>query len=540
MSIFTLCTIVRKQLFMKTKLFIVVLVFFTIPSMSAQDVSEIRCGFSSHHLEGDEQKMLFEEWIGRKKGENNNFIREGEEENFIKIPVIFHILHNGEDLGVGANLSKTQIDAQIEQVNNDFRKREGTSGHNDYEFAADIGIELVPALFDQDGYRLIEPGVNRIDNIEIGLEPGANSESVINTIVKPLTQWNPNEYLNVWVAHLSSGILGFAQFPTASGLDGIEQEDLAETDGVVLNCKSIGSTEMPNALATTETYENYNKGRTFTHELGHWLGLRHTWGEGGCETDDYCMDTPYSEGANYGCVTQSYSCGSEDLVDNYMDYTDDVCMNNFTENQKERIMAVMYNSPRRTELLYSEKATPSPYTNLSFFNVRIDKWSVVINWATTYENNNSHFVLYKSVDGDTYYELAGIQGAGFSDELSDYEYIDENPHKGTNYYKLVQVNYNGEESKEGIRTLEYYLGFEMEISPNPTRGDLDINILAEEDGLATLKIFDTNGKEALSVEPILEIGLNQLDLDLDNLPKGMYIIQITQGRWQRHLKLQKT
>lgn len=540
MSIFELCTIVRKQFFMKTKCFLLVYVFFVITSVSAQNSSEVRCGFSTYHMEDDEQKMVFEEWVERKKTENSNFIREEGEDDIIRIPVIFHILHDGEDIGSGQNLSQAQINAQIKQVNNDLRRREGTSGYNDYDFGVDMEIELVPALYDQDGYRLIEPGINRIDNLEMGFGTEVYTESVINAIVKPLTQWNPNEYLNVWITHLSSGILGFAQFPTASGLDGIDLEGVPETDGVVLNCKSVGSTEMPNTLATSEMYENYNKGRTFTHELGHWLGLRHTWGEGGCETDDYCIDTPYAEGANYGCAGESYSCGSLDLTDNYMDYTDDVCMNNFTQNQKDRIMAVMHNSPRRMELLHSEKATPSPYTDMSFFSARIEKWNAVINWSTIYENNNSHFILYKSTNGETYTQLAEIQGAGFSNEFSDYEYIDENPHKGTNYYKLAQVNYNGEESNEGIRILEYYLGFEMEISPNPTRGDLDIDILAEADGVATLKIFDTNGKEALAVEAILHVGQNQLDLDLDNLPKGIYIIQIIQGRWQRHLKLQKT
>lgn len=524
---------------MKTRFFVLLLLSLITALVSAQNISEIRCAFSSHHLEGETDKLIFEEWVERKKTENFDFTREENEDMLIKIPVVFHVMHNGEDVGMGTNLSHTQILAQIEQANNDLRKREGTSGYNDYEFGADTGIELVPALYDPSGYRLVEPGINRINNLEVGFGTEVHSESVINAIVKPLTQWNPNEYLNVWITHLSSGVLGYAQFPVASGLDGIEDEGLAETDGIVLNCMSVGSVELPNTLATSEIYENYNKGRTFTHELGHWLGLRHTWGDGGCETDDYCSDTPYNEGANYGCVTQSYSCGSQDLTDNYMDYTDDICMNNFTEDQKARIMVVMHNSPRRSELMYSEKATPSPYIDLSFFGVKIEKWDAVINWSTSYENNNSHFIIYKSIDGENYTQLSTIQGAGFSNEFSHYEYIDENPHKGTNYYELVQVNYNGEESREGIRTLEYYLGFEMEISPNPTRGDLDISILAEANGVATLKIFDINGKEALSVEPILEVGQNQLDLDLDSLPKGLYIVQIVQGRWQRHLKLQK-
>jgi PKD repeat protein len=102
----------------------------------------------------------------------------------------------------------------------------------------------------------------------------------------------------------------------------------------------------------------YNAGRTATHEVGHYLGLRHIWGDGGCSVDDYCGDTPNSDAANYGCPTTHVSCGSLNMVQNYMDYTDDNCMNIFTADQRTRMRTVMENSPRRSNLRTSPVCQP--------------------------------------------------------------------------------------------------------------------------------------------------------------------------------------
>src|SRR5690606_1118184 len=109
----------------------------------------------------------------------------------------------------------------------------------------------------------------------------------------------------------------------------------------------------------------YGSGRTLTHEVGHWLGLRHTWGDGplsgSCGVDDFCADTPNTRDPNFGCPTIN-SCfevpAINDMVENYMDYTDDTCMHTFTANQAARITAVMNNSPRRMELASSTKCLP--------------------------------------------------------------------------------------------------------------------------------------------------------------------------------------
>ena len=127
--------------------------------------------------------------------------------------------------------------------------------------------------------------------------------------------WDPNKYLNIYVCDLSNA-LGFASFPGTS----------QSRDAVVINYNNFGTI---NILAP------YNKGRTATHEVGHWLNLLHIWGDGNCGNDQV-DDTPIQNSANYGCPSHpSPSCSNEgDMFQNFMDYTDDGCMNLFTNGQK--------------------------------------------------------------------------------------------------------------------------------------------------------------------------------------------------------------
>jgi PKD repeat protein len=180
----------------------------------------------------------------------------------------------------------------------------------------------------------------------------------VDATIKPATIWDPTQYFNLWVCNLSGGLLGWAQFPDASGLAGMPASGgAANTDGVVILHESCGRppyNPFPGA---------YNLGRTATHEVGHWLGLRHVWGDGPCGTDDFCADTPDASGANFGCPTTANSCTETpsvpDMIENYMDYTDDACMNMFSVNQKGRMDVVLNICPRRASLLTSLACTPS-------------------------------------------------------------------------------------------------------------------------------------------------------------------------------------
>ena len=329
-----------------------------LPGM-AQTVSQRTCHSYEHELQLRDQYPLeyeetieqFEQWL---EPEVQRVLdRPATQRAVLTIPIVFHVIHNGEAVGTGDNLSAALINAQLDQLNNDFRRLAGTSGANNNPVGADTEIEFCAAQFDPNGNPLAEAGINRINRNAQGwsappygsCQGGNFGDAYIENTIKPQSGWDPADYLNFWIMDVSCGILGYAQFPSSSGLGGLNNNGgAASTDGVVCIPSSIGSTTNPNPAGGT-----YNKGRTATHEVGHYLGLRHIWGDGGCSVDDFCNDTPASDGPNYGCPNTS-SCGSTDMVENYMDYTDDDCMNVFTANQKARIQAVMANSPRRASL----------------------------------------------------------------------------------------------------------------------------------------------------------------------------------------------
>ena len=277
----------------------------------------------------------------------------------IRIPVVVHVIHNGEPVGTQSNISFDQIESQIEVLNEDFRRLAGTNGFNDDPSGVDTSIEFYLAESDPDGNLLEEPGVDRVDG-EREFWPKGAVRNPIDTSIKPATIWPPDSYFNIWTVNfggfVSRDLLGYAQFPSESGLPGLQaDEGSSDTDGIVVGYKYFGSNEKGNF---PDLIPPFDLGRTTTHEVGHWLGLRHIWGDGDCTVDDYCDDTPAAEGPNFGCV-ENISCGTQDMIANYMDYTDDFCMNIFTEEQKQRMHTVLENSPRPRELTVDKPVNAS-------------------------------------------------------------------------------------------------------------------------------------------------------------------------------------
>lgn len=280
---------------------------------------------------------LWEEelWIQQKVAELKQQQAEGKmQQSVLTIPIIFHIFTSGSG---ATNVSSAIVQHQVDQLNLDYRNLSGAT----YSQAGDCQVEFCLALVDESGNTLAEPGIERITSYGAGPFEKLDFENGM----KAATIWDPTQYFNVWVANLSGSILGYAQFPSSSGLSGLNTNGgSANTDGVVILYTSLGSVANPNPSGGS-----YGMGRTLTHEAGHWLGLRHIWGDSNCG-DDYCNDTPESTTSNYGCPNQTTCDGNHDMVENYMDYTDDDCMNIFTADQAIRVQTVMTNCSRRNTL----------------------------------------------------------------------------------------------------------------------------------------------------------------------------------------------
>ncbi|MDQ3191194.1 MAG: PKD domain-containing protein, partial [Bacteroidota bacterium] len=270
------------------------------------------------------------------------------------LPVIIHVIHNGEAIGVGNNISLAQLNSQITIINEDFRKLNADISNLPGVWtntAADSEINFCPAIIDPLGNTLAVPGINRVNRNTAGFTAPPYTANYTTNTIKPATIWDPEQYLNIWCVPLSGGLLGYATFPSGSGLPGLTGSfGTATTDGIVVRTTAFGNTGSAAAP--------FDKGRTATHELGHWLGLRHIWGDGACATD-YCADTPTQQTSNTGCPNfPSVTCSNGpngDMHMNYMDYTNDACMYMFSNDQKTRMQTVMSNSPMRVALATSIK-----------------------------------------------------------------------------------------------------------------------------------------------------------------------------------------
>jgi PKD repeat protein len=309
------------------------------------------------------------------------------EATVITIPVIVHVIHTGEAVGSGLNISQAQVQAQIAVLNEDYRRKAGTPGFNSNPVGADIEVEFCLSPVDENGSPMAEPGIDRVR--------GANATWTKNQIegtLKPQTIWNPNLFFNIWTLKFGGEdnlLLGYAQFPDQSGLSGLNDSGgPASTDGVVVQYSSFGSVDKGTFPVMQAPY---NHGRTLSHETGHWLGLRHIWGDGPCASD-FVDDTPTQHAENRGCPATKISCDgvNVEMPQNYMDYSDDACMNIFTQGQKARILAVLELSPRRKQLV-SANLCNSVVTAPPVANFTSDKQTVLRGGEVLFTDLSSNF-----------------------------------------------------------------------------------------------------------------------------------------------------
>lgn len=247
--------------------------------------------------EHEAHKKYVEELIRENGGNKTNGV--------ITIPTVIHVVYRTS----AQNLSAARIQEQIDILNEDYRRLnpDASQTHADFvSVAGDCSIEFCLATRDPSGNTT--DGITRTQTTTSNI--GSTNQYYVQAPI-----WDRTKYMNIWVCELGGGLLGFAYKPGTAG---------ASYDGIVIGYQYFGETGASSP---------YNKGRTTTHEVGHWLGLDHIWGDGGCGVDDGIADTPESDAANYSCNLNTTSCGSRDMVQNYMDYTNDGCMNIFTNGQ---------------------------------------------------------------------------------------------------------------------------------------------------------------------------------------------------------------
>jgi hypothetical protein len=304
----------------------------------------------------------------------------------LTIPIVVHVVHNGEGIGTGRNISAAQVQSQIETLNEDFRRKAGTRGFNTNSVGADIEIEFCLTALNPQGGQMAERGIDRINGNRTTW-----SKNDVEGVLKPSSYWDPEKYFNIWVVDMSEAVGGgivvaYAQFPSGSNLPGIPSAGPASTDGVVVNYWAFGNSEKGSfPVLRTPT----NLGRTLTHETGHWLGLIHIWGDATAGTTLWMIRRrrhPKAGVAMKGRV----SCGGSNMVENYMDYSDDACFNIFTLDQKTRIRAVMDISPRRANLIKNNLCGTS-VAGKPIPDFRADRQRVLLGSSVRFTDLSSNF-----------------------------------------------------------------------------------------------------------------------------------------------------
>lgn len=261
----------------------------------------------------------------------------------IKIPVVVHVLYNQPS----QNISDAQINAQIKILNEDFRRLNPDAAGTPSVFlnyAADCQFEFYLAKTDPNGF-----ATNGIIRKKTNIGVYGLDDRIKYSIKGGDDAWDAAAYLNIWVGNLAGGLVGYS-----SPLGGP-----ADKDGVVIRHNAFGKG------GTAQS--PFNKGRTATHEIGHWMGLQHIWGDMYCG-DDGVEDTPKQQMASRGCPSGTIaSCSNTgNMYMNFMDLTNDDCMNLFTVGQKSRMRAAFAPGGPRYNMLFSHalgEGAPRPVSN---------------------------------------------------------------------------------------------------------------------------------------------------------------------------------
>lgn len=439
--------------------------------------------------------------------------------DLVVIPVVVHVVHNVVSGAIeDNNISFEQIKSQIDRLNEDF-------GGNNPELSTvpeyfqditafdGIGIQFKLAEIDPDGNAT--DGITRTYTEKTSFD--YEEDDIKRAVTGGADAWPRDSYLNIWVCpSINEGnALGYAQFPNPV--------DDPLTDGLCVAHNYFGDdTGTVNPLESGAYY----KGRTLVHEMGHFFGLTHIWGNdnGTCISDDGIIDTPKQADSYYGCPEEgTESCESLDMFMNYMDYTDDECMYLFSVDQAERIYEVLTTHPTRVGLVTSgetafEECAVQVGTILSpnEFSICFDGATENLNVINDNENYQKIWVIAEPDGSIIAYQVGdNVNFYGFAPGYYGVTVINTLPSGAVDIFNLIDDNdwtvfelsnelNNGAYCAE-IQTFGYPL-FTVLSEAQSTDCYTDISNLFE----SNFEISTENG--ILYIKGITEIKLNKLDI----------------------------
>jgi hypothetical protein len=357
-------------------------------------------------MHDNEKKVA--DWIKSNPDFVRNNLKQQGKQLTLTIPVVFHVVYKN----AAQNIHDSNLVRQISVLNECFRKQNANFSQTRPIFdtiAADVDIEFCFAAFDPNG-NPTNGIIRKSAPSNAAFDPLLNMDKVKSSATNGSDPWNTSQYLNIWVCDMSifgfTVVLGYATFP---GSDPMK-------DGVVIQYNFIGH----QSNGTTN-----DKGRTTVHEVGHWLGMRHIWGDGQqstalCDSTDYVDDTPNADSASQQSCMVKNTCSNEspywtnagidppDMIENYMDYSYDACMTMFTEGQKTRMHGFL--NTLRTGLFtspgscnFSVGITPGTNTTSNYFQIFPNPAENVITVYSVNENESFDVEIMNAL-GDVVYE----------------------------------------------------------------------------------------------------------------------------------------
>lgn len=379
----------------------------------------------------------FEKWLF----EESKKLRVEDTDEVYIVPTIYHIIHKGEAVGTGTNVAYAQVLSQNKVLNQDYSRLNADTVNTPAIFkarAASIRIEFRLAEVAPDGTKLAEPGVMRHNISKFGsaINPNTLFTGQIDSLIgTPITkEWLPANYLNHIIVPSAAfrpsepgkeptSLLGYAMFPGDSGLKGDESEP---TDPTPLAFEVTVTSALGSNYTGDGTFElspTADRGKTVTHEVGHFFALLHVWGntasgaDNSCLGDDHCSDTPtvrFSNQDHTDCsvVPTKTACpnAEQPMLQNYMDYGPDACQNLFTKDQKIRMRTVMEKSKNRKELPFSK--TIRPHYVPADFKASLSSASVQMSW-TDKSKNVTNYEVEKAVGSGAFEKIGTINAGTF-------------------------------------------------------------------------------------------------------------------------------